>query len=478
MKIPGAAKAGIVVLVLAAGGAGLYYSGVFQKASPGASSSIPSAKAFRADFQKTVNSVGELKAATSSLISAPFEGKVVKLLPEGVAVKSGDPIIWMDTTDLQDKYDEQLAQLGLANKDMESAKEEYRLQELQNEYSLKSGEANVELSEQKLLDAKQKKETEQILVEKKISARSKLDEVQLAELSAEVELRNSRINLEKTKKNLQSNLIVKQTGIDKAQLDIARIQRDVDEFKEKIDSATLRSPTGGELSYLRVWKSGAVSKIAEGDQVWPRLNLMEIPDRSQMIAIVPVNELDVASVEVGQSAEIVLDALPGKKFTGKVERKSIVALDASQQAGRRGGAPTSTSSGPREFEVQVKLDQNDSGFFQGMTASVRIITSHVPNALQVPLESLTMDGEKVGVFKSSGLGAGSFVPVTVIAANDRFAAIEGSVEPDDLIFLRNPKVSADEARVLGYDALRRMNRALNGETTPDAPTPPRKEAGG
>jgi HlyD family secretion protein len=450
-----------------------------ERVSSSAIAAIPTARVQRADFHRTVNSIGELKAAKSSIITSSFDGKIVKLVPEGTAVKKDDPIIWLDTEEFETERKDLEAQLLLAQKDLEAAKEEFRLQELQNEYNLKSEEANVTLAEQRMADAEQKFETEQTLVERKISARSKLEEAELALSQSQVELRSAKINLQKTRENLSSNLRVKQTGIDKAQLEVERIERRIKETQEKIDSSILRAPTNGEVAYFRIWKNGSSAKVAEGDQVWPRLNLVEIPDRAQMLAVVPVNELDVAEIQPGQPAEVELDALPGRTFRGAVERKSVVPIDSSQMAGGRMGGVTTTGSGPKEFEVRVMLSDSEEFFYQGMTAVVRVITAELKDALQVPLEALTVEGEKLGVFRRDG----TFVELAVVQANERRAAVEGPLADGDEVLLRHPGLNATDARSRANDAMKRVEVFLKEKRqkagqAEGAKAPPGPNAGG
>src|SRR5690606_29796563 len=98
-------------------------------------------------------------------------------------------------------------------------------------------------------------------------------------------------------------------------------------------------------------------------------------------AVVPVNELDIAQIEPGQQAIIRLDAVPGRTFAGTVQRKSIVPISDQN----RRAWDDSNASGPREFEVEIRMTDTDELFRQGMTASVRIIVASVDDALIVPL---------------------------------------------------------------------------------------------
>jgi HlyD family secretion protein len=407
---------------------------------------IPTAVVRRGEFEKTIKSVGELKAANSAVLASPFNGKVVRLLPEGTKVEAKQTVVWLDTESLVQDLRDQEAELLLAQKDLEAAEEDYRLQDIQNGYNMKSELGRVELAEQKKLDTDREYETEKTLVEKKISPRSRLDDAELSRLQSAVELRNARINLAKTEENLASNLRVKQTSIDKAQMAVESIEREIDDTKDKIDKAELRAPTAGEVSYFLIYKSGTRAKVAEGDSVWPRLNLVEIPDRTQMLAIVPVNELDISNVKADQPVDVFLDALPGKSYAGSVVRKSIVPIDNSRR-----GRSSSNGGGPREFEVRIEMTESNESFFQGMTASVRIQVNLIKDTLIVPVEALLKEDALVGVYtKSPGE---KFVPVKVLDFNELEIAIQGDLKIGDVVYLRHPKVSLEEARSMGQAAL-------------------------
>lgn len=412
---------------------------------------IPTASVRRGDLVRTISTIGSLQAARSANVAAPYDAKVIRIVPEGTRVEANEPVIWLDTQSLQDQLKEEEAKLALALKDLEATREEYKLRELQNAYNLESEMANVELAQQRLNDAERNYKTEEILVERNISARSRLDEAQLSLNQAAVQLRGARIDLQKLQENLASNLRVQQTRIDKAQLEVDKIKDKVEELKEKIDTAILKAPVAGEVSHFLIWRSGNRAKIQEGDTVWRDLNILAIPDRSVMLAVVPVNELDIADVEAEQPVEVFLDALPGRPYAGIVERKSIVPIEG----GGRNRDPNTT--GPREFEVRIRMQEANDFFFQGMTAAARIEVGRVDGALLVPLEALTLNDDRLGVHARTSGSGNTFVPTEVLMTNNLHAAVEGDLREGDVVFLRAPNVSRDEARRLSSEALRRVS---------------------
>lgn len=426
---------------------------------------IPTATVRRGALQVTVSSIGVLRAATSIALSAPFEGKIIRLVPEGSRVAAGDPVIWFETTDIEEELKEADAQLALDREALGAAEEAYRLEEIKNGYSLDSEKTKVEIARQQYEDRKQRYESEKVLFDRNISPQTKLEEARLALLQSELSLRNAQINLAKVQENLGSNLRVRQREIDKARLAIEESEREVKEAREKIDSAVVKATSPGDVSYLQIWQGGSVAKIAEGTQVWRTTNLVEIPDPSVMMALIPLNEIDNARVEAGQRAEVTVAAVAGRAFPAKVDGKSPVPIsDGANQPWSQG----SGGNRPREFEVRVRLDDTDPAFRQGMTASVRIVVAEQPDALTVPIEAVMDHDGKAGVWRQTTTGGSEFVTVEVALANDTLAAIGGSsLKEGDRVLLNSPRGDSKLAAVVAGNGNNNGNGSnANGAAAP------------
>lgn len=430
-------------------------------------SRIPQASVDRGTLEVSLESIGELRAAKSSVLGAPFEGKIIQILEEGTRVQEDDPVIWFETVDIEEELEEEEAQLALDRKNLEAAKEAYELEKIKNEYTLESERTKVESARQAFEDAKQKYEAEQVLYERNISPETKLNEARLKLLQAELDLRNAQINLAKVEENLTSNLRVKERDIEKEQLKVDRAEREVEEERRDLESAVVRATSPGDISYLKIWKSGNIAKVAEGDQVWRRSNLVEIPDTSEMLAIVPINEIDISEVEEGQEAQVELIALPGRKFPATVAGKSIVPIsDPSSRSWDRSGED---KPGPREFEVRVRLNESNDLFRQGMTASARIVIERYEDVLLVPVESILEREGESGVWVLKNGGNPEFKPVKVIATNEFSAAIEdGPVTTGNKVLLAPP---SEEALDTIEPAAAQAIEPAGDETPPDPGAP-------
>lgn len=399
---------------------------------------IPTAEARDGSFERWVRSVGFLQASNSVTIYTPYSGKITKLVPEGTRVEIGDPVFYLDTVELEKQRDETSATLGLSLKDLESAREEYHLTELKNQFDLDQAETTIQIAEQALRDARQKHDAEKLLVERNVSPRSRLEEAYLSMVQAELDLRNRRIDLLKSRENSQSNLRIAQTAIDRRQLEVENQLKMLKEAETKIEKAIVRSTVEGELSYLQYWKGGNMGKPQEGDSVWEGSNLFEIPDTRQMLVIVPVHESEISTVKPGQTAMIRVEAFPEVEVKGEVVTKSIVP---STTMNRR--RAMSEDTGPREFDVRIKILENDPRFRHGMTASARILVTEFPVATNVPIEAVVRRDGKTGVVVGPDR---TFREVEVLGMNDNEAALkQGTIPPGTSVYLRDPMEDLSEA---------------------------------
>ena len=111
---------------------------------------------------------------------------------------------------------------------------------------------------------------------------------------------------------------------------------------------------------------------------------------SVITAEVKVDETDVVNVKLGQPVDVTVDALPGKIFKGHVTEVGDQALLRTT-----GIAPSQSTTGTEEakdFKIVVTLDtvsgQNNDELRPGLSATAKIRTAQVNNALVLPLQAL------------------------------------------------------------------------------------------
>jgi len=116
--------------------------------------------------------------------------------------------------------------------------------------------------------------------------------------------------------------------------------------------------------------------------------LMTLADMSVITAEVKVDETDIVNLQLGQQADVTVDALPGKTFKG------TVTLVGDQALLRSTGIATSQSTTgteeAKDFKIVVTLSDPSNELRPGLSCTAKITTAHKPNVLSLPVQALTM----------------------------------------------------------------------------------------
>ncbi len=137
--------------------------------------------------------------------------------------------------------------------------------------------------------------------------------------------------------------------IKSAQLKIDSAQAKVDDAQNALLKTQLIAPISGYITAVN---------SAEGDSVSSGTAVMDISDTSKLQMTVPVNELDIKNVSVGENATIQLDALSDANIAGTVDNVGWVS--------------TKSSDGIVTYDVRVVLNTTDDRVRIGMTGEVAI----------------------------------------------------------------------------------------------------------
>jgi len=167
---------------------------------------------------------------------------------------------------------------------------------------------------------------------------------------------------------------------------------------------------------------------------------MNFPDMSEILSIMKVDEVDIQKIEVGQKAEIRLDAMPEKVYHGKVVKKGTVAITELAST-RFGGFSISSGAGQTKgFQVDVYIDDRDEQLRPGMTTRTDIILEEIPDAVWIPLEALfDRNGEPVVYVKDGGNFKA--VPVLTGKRTDTEIQIIQGLKGGETLFLVDPTKS-------------------------------------
>lgn len=129
--------------------------------------------------------------------------------------------------------------------------------------------------------------------------------------------------------------------------------------------------------------SGVISErmVKKGNMIGIDQQVFRVTDFDPIQAILYVPEHERSKIRKGQRAELLADAIPGKLFTGQVERISPT-ID-----------PTTGT-----FKVTVYMDQNQENLRPGMFGRVKIVYDTRENTKMIPKAAIISEDETQSVF--------------------------------------------------------------------------------
>ncbi len=189
------------------------------------------------------------------------------------------------------------------------------------------------------------------------AAQANLDRLQqpardfdLAQLTAQIE--QARVALDSAK-----------TTVKLSEITLAQARR-------RLDQAVLRAPFDGVLGSVNVREGESVSPAGAAGSAFV------MADTNRFHMDVTVDELDVTHLRVGQAVEIAVDALPGQRVAGQVERISSTGTKIN---------------GVVNYNVRVSLDEGVDALRSGMSGKASILLDRRENALLVPASAVRRD---------------------------------------------------------------------------------------
>lgn len=140
---------------------------------------------------------------------------------------------------------------------------------------------------------------------------------------------------------------------------VAQRESDLREARQQLANCVIRAPIAGIVSAVNVKKGDTASSGAAIATVVS----------SKRLAVVALNEADIAAVTVGQKVTLTLDAIENLTMTGVVATVDQLGT---------------TTQGVVNYGVTIALDTQDVRVRPGMSISANIVTNVIQNALMVP----------------------------------------------------------------------------------------------
>jgi len=347
-----------LVVLLAAGGV---FAMIYQAQS--GYTKVLTGKAVREDLATIVSGTGQIKPKTYVNVGATSFGRITHLeVKEGDHVTKGQVLARVEDVQAGANVDAQQAMIASSKTDVASyvAAEE-------------TAKANVEHSKADLEQKRLDWERAQGLFKDGIMAKQDFDAKKAAYDLAVATLDQSNAALVQARAQTES-----------AKAKVTNNQATLVYNQDALNKTVSVAPFDGIVTNLPVREG---ETVVVGIQNAEGSTLMTLADMSVITAEVKVDETDIVNVQIGQPADISVDALPGRVFKGHV------TLVGDQAILRSTGIATSQSTTgteeAKDFKVVVTLDAPDPELRPGLSTTAKITTAHKPNILTLPIQALT-----------------------------------------------------------------------------------------
>lgn len=295
---------------------------------------------------ETVSATGKIQPEIEVKISSEVSGEIIALpIKEGQQVKKGDLLVRINPDLYESGVNRSVA-------------------------SMSTTKAGLSQADAQVKEAKANYDRNKKLFEKGIISKSEWDRIVSA---YEVAVANKQ----------------------SAYYQVQSASATVTEAKDNLGRTTIYAPADGTVSLLNV----ELGERVLGTQQMAGTEILRIANLNNMEVEVDVNENDIVKVNIGDSANIEVDAYLKREFKGivtSISNSASTALTADQVT---------------NFKVKVRIlkesyqdllegkPENFSPFRPGMTATVDIITKRKENITAVPISAVVIKDDTTSVKK-------------------------------------------------------------------------------
>lgn len=334
----------------------------------------------RQDLTSLVTASGEIKPRNYINIgtNANVPSRIIDILvAEGQQVKRGQMLARLESVQPEAEVAAQKATVSTA--EAESAA---------SEASLKVADENIRTLEASLERARSEAQRSQInfdriakLFEEKLVSRQEYDQRRIELQTSQAGVREAETRLPQARAQRQQVA----ASLSAAQRRVAVANANLNRAQDVLRRTYAVSPIDGMVTNLPV-RVGET--VVPGIQNSPASLIMTIADMSFITAEVKVDETDIVNVQLGQPADVAIDAIPDKSFKGEVIEIGNTAILRS--TGLAASQSAISSQEAKDFKVVVRLLNPPAEIRPGLSCTAKVITATRQRAVTIPIQALTV----------------------------------------------------------------------------------------
>ena len=255
----------------------------------------------------------------------------------------------------------------------------------------------------------------------------------LAELESDVS--QAEMALERTNRKAKADVVQAEAELKAKESEFGRQQDKLKKNEEQIAKTKIYAPADGLVIYATSAQSrgfrGNQEPLTEGSEVNEQQELIYLPTATAVKAVVKVHETSLQKVRAGLPVVVTVDALPGKTFTGRVEK--IAPLPDAQMVW--------LNPDLKVYNAEVYLEGEGDYLRTGMSCKAEIIIEEYDDAIYIPVQAVLRVGGEPTVYV---LGSKEFEPrgVEIGMDNNRMIRIIKGLQTGEVVLLTPPLAPA------------------------------------
>ncbi len=338
---------------------------------------VQTGKAQREDLSSIVSASGEIKPKTYVNIGANAFGKITHLyVREGDRVRKGQLLAQLENVQSSADVAATKASLEASRTDAVAA-----------EANLNTAKADLARAKADFERARLDWDRAEGLFKAGVISKSDYDTRKATWQTAEAGVAQAQARVAQAEAQLESS-----------QRHITQTDATLTRASDVLQKTVYAAPYAGVITNLPVREG---ETVVIGIQNAPGSTLMTLADMSVITAEVKVDETDIVNVQLGQPAEVMIDAIPKKAFRAVVTEIGNNAIVRS--TGVATSQSVSASQEAKDFKVVVTLQDPPEDLRPGLSTTAKITTATRTNAVAIPIQALTIRRE--ADLQASGKGS-------------------------------------------------------------------------
>jgi HlyD family secretion protein len=325
---------------------------------------VQTGKVQREDLFSVVSASGEIKPKTYVNIGANAYGKITHLyVKEGDHVKKGQLLAQLENVQSTADVNANQASVQAAETDAIAA-----------DAALKTSDADLLRAQADYERNKLDWDRAQNLYKDGLIAKSDFDSRRNAWATADSGLTQAKARVSQAK-----------AQNDSADKHVAQARANLTRVADVLQKTTYAAPYDGVVTNLPVREG---ESVVIGIQNALGSTLLTLADMSVITAEVKVDETDIVNVHLGQSAEVMIDAIPKKIFHGTVSEIGDNAIVRS--TGVATSQQATASEEAKDFKVVVTVNDPPQDLRPGLSTTAKITTAARSGVLSIPIQALSI----------------------------------------------------------------------------------------